>query len=115
MATESKQDTGKQSGNDILLTLNTINRGRLVNEANSKLDELIAAVKRYEQSGTITITLKVENGAAPDTVNVTGTATVKAPQPKHPAVFFVDDTDRLTRDDPSMDPMFGRDEIGGTR
>ena len=29
----------------------------------------------------------------------------------HAAVFFVDDADHLTRDDPTMEPMFARGDV----
>lgn len=105
------------AGNDVLLMLSGINRGRLVSEVNDKLDALVDAVTRYSKKGTLGIAIEIEPGKEEGTVGLKATVTVKAPQPEHPAVFFIGDGARLQRDDPTMDPMFGRDEIrnGGQR
>jgi hypothetical protein len=111
--TEHDTQAGEDTGNDILVTLNGINKGRLVGEASEKLSELVSSVKRYEKKGTLTIKIEIAPGTVPDSVTVKAGVDAKAPQPEHPGFFYVDDSDRLTRDDPSMDPMFTRNEIAG--
>lgn len=106
---------GKQDelpdGNDILLTFQGINRGRAVNETSRKLGELVSAVKQYGKKGTLTITFRVAPGKQDGTLEVSSTTVATPPVEEHPAIFFITDDDLLTRDDPTMEPMFGRSDV----
>jgi len=98
-------------GEDILLTLAGISRGKFAAEASGKLAELVADVKRYDKKGTLTLSLEVAPAAQDLTVTLKATVTARKPVQEHAAIFFVDENDHLTRDDPTIEPLFGRSEV----
>jgi hypothetical protein len=100
------------SGGDILVTLAGINRGRAAAAATRKLGEVVQAVTETGTKGKVTITIEVAPFKGGDgNVEVKARVTSSVPQPEHAAVFFYDGDYQLTRDDPSMEPMFGRGEL----
>lgn len=107
--------TNEAAGNgDFLVTLAGINRGRAANDATRMLAEVVKAVTETGNKGKVTVTIEVGKFKGGDgNVEVKASVTSTVPQPKHAAVFFFDDEFHLTRDDPSMDPMFGRSEVAG--
>ena len=114
MAPTSAGQTG-----DILVTLAGINRGRAADEASRRLADVVQAVTQNGGKGSVTIKVEVKQFAGGDgTVEVAAKIASTAPQAPHAGVFFFDQKFNLTRDDPSMEPMFGRDELsesGGDR
>lgn len=103
----------REAGGDILFTLANINKGRAANDATRRLAEVVRAVDAYGGTGKVTITVSVKPFKGGDgNVEVTAKVTSAVPQPDHAAVFFFDENGTLSRDDPSMDPLFARDEAG---
>lgn len=95
--------------------LDGIDRGRVSDEAAAKLAELVEAVTDTGRKGTLTLSIVVEPWKGSDAnVEVTASASLKKPAPNHGGVFFVGPRYQLSRDDPSMDPMFERGEAGGS-
>lgn len=85
--------------------LQDLRRGGAHIEASEALHQLIAAVKETGKSGTLTIVLAVKPVAKNDgdTVTVTDSVRLKAPQQERTAsVFFVDGDCNLRRDNPAQ-------------
>lgn len=98
-------------------TLAAIDRGRLCDKAAVQLAELTEAVAKHERPGTITVKLTVKpRKGEQGTVDVEAVSTVRLPEPPHTGVFFITEDHQLSRDDPTMDPLFTRDAAqGGAR
>lgn len=111
MATAHGPQDELPDGNDVLLILQGIHKGRAVSEASKKLGTMIAAVTEYRKSGTLTIKLKVAPGRQDGTLDFTATSIASSPVEEHAGLFFVDENNQLHRDDPTVEAMWGRDEI----
>ncbi len=89
-----------------------IDRGRVSDEITQQLAELVEAVTTYGRPGTLTLRVTVKPFKGGDgTVEVHAASDVKAPKAPHAGVFFYGPGYQLTRDDPSMEPMFDRADI----
>lgn len=83
---------------DVLLELD---RGREHLDLSRRFQELIAEVQRTGKAGTFAYKLTVKPAKAEGMVEVVGALTVKVPEfDRHSSMFFVDDDQNLTRDDP---------------
>lgn len=83
-------------------TLLALNKGATVATLNTKLAEVIAAVRSTAKAGSITVTLKVTPGQKGNAEMVFVDADVKTKIPAEPqgsTLFFTTDDNRLTRKD----------------
>lgn len=94
---------------DILVTLADISKGRLVTEASDLLAQVTEAVAATGKNGKITLTVAVSPLKGADgTVQVKGNVTASVPKTDFASIFYVAEGGELTRDNPSMDPLFER-------
>ena len=94
--------SARQSVSDIL---DDVDDGRLREELQSALPELIKSVQRTKKKGTLTLTLDVSVGNG-TTVLVSPKLTVKSPRGVvSGAVFYADDEGNLSKSDPRQLPL----------
>lgn len=94
---------------DVLIDLNY---GRVHTELSVDLQELIAAVIATEKSGALTLKLNISPADAKGMVVITDAIAVKMPELKRAAsMFFVDDENNLTREDPRQREIPGLREV----
>lgn len=85
-----------------------LGRGRTLDELTTAMHDLTAAVRETGKGGSITLQLKVAPTTKGQTDNLTVTDQVKVvlPQLARPAtVFFVDDANNLSRDNPHQQSL----------
>ena len=78
-------------------------RGRTHHELSEKLNELVQAVQETGKSGTLTLTVKIDQAKGMDALRVSDTVKVQLPGLDRPvSLFFPDEHHNLRRDDPSQ-------------
>lgn len=75
-------------------------KGRTHAELSAKLQDLIASVLDTQKGGTLTLSVKVTPDKADGMVRVGAGITVKLPARARESLFYVDDENNLTRNDP---------------
>lgn len=82
--------------------LQQIGKGATHTKLSELLNELTTAVNEHKKGGTLTVVIKVEPTKGTDTLTVSATSTLKAPQATEASIFFATDDGNLTRDDPNQ-------------
>lgn len=78
-----------------------LDRRRTANDANDAHQQVIAACRETGKAGVVTIQFKYAPMADGEQMKVTASVTSKLPQPEaRSLIFFVDDDENLTRNDP---------------
>lgn len=92
--------------------LRDIRKGRVVDDATSKLQRVVESVMETKKAGTLTIQLTVKPQKNDDEqVVIVSTVKAKTPEMDLPdAIFFVDDEFDLVRDDPKQRELFSEAE-----
>lgn len=99
---------------DLGTLITSIDRGRVTSELLEALRTLTEAVHDRRQAGSVNLKLTVKPRKGEEgKVDLEAVVTSKIPQPPHAAVMFVAGNYRLTRDDPTSQPMFSEDEARG--
>lgn len=100
---------------DVSDILEAADGGRLVEEMDQALPELIRSVMRTKKSGSLTITLAVTVGTG-NTVLVTPKLAVKTPRGVvSGAIFYADDQGNLSESDPRQMPLKNVTHIKGAQ
>lgn len=90
--------------------LQSINRGRLLDDAATKLRALVEDVVEVGAKGTLTIKIDVTPTKEEGRVDVIAVVSTTPPKPKNAAMFFVTDDYELSRDDPRYaEPLVSAD------
>lgn len=80
--------------------LQQVGKGAAHTKLSELLADLAAAVAEHQKAGTLTVTVKVEPTKGTETLTVSVTSTVKAPQSTVASIFFATEEGQLTRHDP---------------
>lgn len=80
--------------------LQQIAKGAAHQKLSEELADLVVAVGEFQKKGTLTITISVEPTKGTETLTVSATHAVKAPQATEASIFFFDESGNLTRHDP---------------
>ena len=84
-------------------------KGALHDELSEALNRLLGEVKNIGKSGSLTLKIDVAKSAKFDgeVVTIVDHVTVKPPKAERPgAIWFIDDEDNLSRNDPRQEPLF---------
>ncbi len=102
---------------DIIATLVVLNRGNFVIDCGREFQELTDAIIETNKAGELTIKLKVvpsgwkKGTGRANQVDVAPEISIKKPHhDQSKSIFFVTDDNRLTRDDPDQESLFGEKE-----
>tara|TARA_R110002167_G_scaffold329017_2_gene535600 strand:- start:729 stop:1121 length:393 start_codon:yes stop_codon:yes gene_type:complete len=108
------QDTETHPDNLILVCIAQMRKGKLVRRLSEAMQEVIDAVKANGKTGRVTLHLDVKMAVgASDEVHITDDVVTKTPKPdKQVSFFYLNEEDRLTKDDPSKQVDIFRDRQG---
>lgn len=102
---------------DVISILAALDSGDVVIDAGRQWQQLVTAVKRTGQKGSLTLRLEVgvagrdKRTGFVDQISVKSSIVMKEPQEGHGSdLFFVDDKDRLTQDNPAQEHLFRQQE-----
>jgi len=112
MTTETKTKADTIS-TDFPKFLSEIRKGQLVFECAEKMEELVAAIRRENKSGSFNLKIEIGplNPGNADTLAITAKPTIKAPEPTTPkAVFYSTSKNTLQRKDPRQQEFDGIDD-----
>jgi hypothetical protein len=102
---------------DFLGTLVVLNRGNTVIDASRELHDLVAGIVNSNKPGELNIRLKItpsgwkQGGGRVNQVDIDPIISSKIPRhDQGKSIFFVTESNGLTRDDPEQEKLFEGDE-----
>lgn len=101
--TTAEQDTAQ----DFAVFLVGIDKGRLIRDCGTQMQEVVAAIEQTGKAGVINLRLDLKPAGKSGAITVTGAVTTKKPKVDRPeSLFFPDQHHNLVRDDPSQSTLY---------